>query len=141
MSDPTKIRAGAEAVAAALTTAWNEADAAAFAREFAPDADFVNIFGMHVTGRDEIEKIHQTIFDTIYKGSRNVFTVEEVRALGEHAAIAHVRAHLHVPSGPLTGEIVTLATAVLVLGGHHWLIDAFQNTRVQDPPGPIAGFQ
>ncbi|HWT07343.1 MAG TPA: SgcJ/EcaC family oxidoreductase [Xanthomonadales bacterium] len=140
MSDPTKIRAGAEAIAAALTAAWNAADAAAFANQFATDADFVNIFATHVAGRSEIEQLHKTVFDTIYKGSRNTFTVEEIRALGEHAAVAHIRAHLHVPSGPLTGEISTLATAVLVQDRHGWLIDAFQNTRVQTPP-TIGSFQ
>jgi uncharacterized protein (TIGR02246 family) len=141
MTDSTKARAAAETIAAALTTAWDAADSKAFAAEFTGDADFVNIFAMHVVGRDEIAQLHQTIFDTIYKGSRNTFTVEEVRGLGEHAAVAHIRAHLHVPSGPLTGEIVTLATAVLVREGHAWQIAAFQNTRVQTPPGPIAGFE
>ncbi len=136
MTDPTKARAAAETIAAALTTAWNAADSKAFAAEFAGDGDFVNIFAMHVVGRDEIAQLHQTIFDTIYKGSRNTFTVEEVRPLGEHAAVAHIRAHLHVPSGPLTGEVVTLATAVLVREGHDWQIAAFQNTRVQTPPIP-----
>jgi uncharacterized protein (TIGR02246 family) len=141
MSDPTKIRAAADTIAAALTVAWNAADGAAFAREFAADADFVNIFAMHVVGREEIAKIHQTIFDTIYKGSRNTFTVEEVRALCDHAAIAHIRAHLDVPSGPMAGDVVTLATAVLAREGHGWHIDAFQNTRVQAPPGPVAQFE
>jgi uncharacterized protein (TIGR02246 family) len=129
-----KIRAGADTIAAALTDAWNAADAAAFANQFAPDADFVNIFATHVSGRDEIAQLHKTIFDTIYKGSSNTFTVEEVRALGDRAAVAHIRANLHVPAGPLAGEFSTLATAVLVHQGHHWLIDAFQNTRVQTPP-------
>jgi uncharacterized protein (TIGR02246 family) len=140
MTDPTKIRAAAESIAAALTTAWNASDAAAFSHQFAPDADFVNIFATHVTGRGEIAQLHKTIFDTIYKGSRNTFTVEEVRALGEHAAVAHIRAHLHVASGPLAGEVVTLATAVLVSDRHGWLIDAFQNTRVQTPP-VVGAFQ
>jgi uncharacterized protein (TIGR02246 family) len=134
MTDTAKIRAGADAIAAALTAAWNKADGTAFAAPFAADADLVNIFATHVVGRDEIAQVYQTAFGTIYKESRNTFTVEEVRPLGEHAAIAHIRTHLHVPSGPLTGEITTLATAVLVRDGHNWLIDAFQNTRVQAPP-------
>ena len=138
MTDSTKVRAAAEAIAAALTTAWNAADAKAFAAEFASDADFVNIFGTHVVGRDEIAQAHQTIFDTIYKESRNTFTVEELRPLGDHAAVAHIRAHVHVPNGPLTGEVITLATAVLAREGHHWQIAAFQNTRVQPMPMPLS---
>ena len=141
MTDPTKIRAAAETIAAALATAWNAASGEDFAAQFAGDADFVNIFGMHVVGRDEIEKLHQTIFDTIYNGSHNAFTVEEVRPLGDHAGIVHVRAHLHVPSGSLAGDIITLATTVIVRDGHDWRISAFQNTRVQPPPGPIERFE
>ncbi len=134
MSDPTKIRAGAESIAAALTVAWNAADGAGFAREFTADADFVNIFAMHVAGRAGIEEIHHTIFGTIYKDSSSTFTVEKVRALGEHAAVAHIRAHVHVPGGPMAGEVATLATAVLVREEHAWRIASFQNTRVQPPP-------
>ncbi len=93
---------------------------------------------MHVVGQDQIAQIHQTIFETIYKGSHNTFTIEAVRALGDHAAIAHIRANLDVPGGPLAGEVVTLATAVFVRDGDGWKIDAFQNTRVQTPPEPVA---
>ena len=134
MTDLTNARTGAEAIAATLVAAWNAGDGKAFARAFTSDADFVNIFGTHVVGRDEVAQLHQQIFDTIYKGSRNVFTAEEVRTLCDHAAVAHIRAHLHVPSGPLTGEIATLGTAVIMREGHHWLIAAFQNTRVQPRP-------
>jgi uncharacterized protein (TIGR02246 family) len=141
MTESTKIQAGAETIAAALTAAWNAGDGPAFAREFTADADFVNIFAMHVVGRQQIANIHQTIFDAIYKGSRNAFTVEQVRALGDQVAVAHVRANLHVPAGPMAGEVITLATAVLVRDGEGWQIDAFQNTRVQARPGPVAEFQ
>ncbi len=141
MTDPTKDRTAAEAIAAALTAAWNSADGEAFAGQFAGDADFVNIFGMHVVGRDEIEKLHQRIFDTIYVGSHAEFTAEEVRALCDHAAVAHIRANLDVPSGPLAGKVVTLATVVMTRQGHTWQISAFQNTREQPPPGPITQFE
>ncbi len=137
MTDPTKARAGAETIAAALMTAWNAGDAKAFACEFAADADFVNIFATHVTGRDEIAQLHQTIFNTIYRGSKSTFSVEELRSLGEHAAVAHIRAHVDVPSGPLAGEVKTLATAVIVREGHDWRIAAFQNTRIQPSPVPV----
>ncbi len=134
MTDPAKARAAAEKIAAALTAAWNAADGEAFAAEFAGDADFVNIFAMHVEGREEIARVHQMIFDTIYKGSVNAFTVEEVRSLGEHAAVAHIRANLHVPAGPMAGDLKALATAVMQHDGYDWKIVAFQNTRETPPP-------
>lgn len=134
MTDLSNARAGAEAIAVALTAAWNAGDGGAFAAQFTQDADFVNIFAMHGVGRDAIAKGHQAIFDTIYKGSRNAFTVKDVRALGEDIVIAHISAQLHVPSGPMAGELAALATSVMLRDGDRWLITAFQNTRVQQPP-------
>ena len=139
MTDSTAARAAADKIAAALTTAWNAADGKAFAAEFTADADFVNIFAMHGVGQDAIARAHQTIFDTIYKGSTSLFTVKAVRPIGGDAAVAHIGARLQVPSGPMAGELAALATAVLVREGDDWRIVAFQNTREQAPPGPIAG--
>ncbi|MDP9024507.1 MAG: SgcJ/EcaC family oxidoreductase [Candidatus Eremiobacteraeota bacterium] len=138
MTDSTNVRAGADAIAAALTAAWNAADGAAFAREFTGDADFVNIFAMHFVGREAVAKAHEMIFDTIYRGSHNSFTVEKVRPLGDDAAVALIRANLQVPSGPMAGNLVALATAVIVRDGDAWRIVTFHNTREQAPP-PIKG--
>ncbi|HEY0383421.1 MAG TPA: SgcJ/EcaC family oxidoreductase, partial [Candidatus Elarobacter sp.] len=83
MTDSATIRAAAEGIAAALTTAWNAADATAFSAQFTADADFVNIYAMHGVGRDAIAQGHRAIFDTIYKGSVNLFTVDKVRPLND----------------------------------------------------------
>jgi uncharacterized protein (TIGR02246 family) len=129
-------RAGLDRIAGSLTEAWNAGDGVAFARCFTTDADFVNIFALHVVGRDAIAKQHQFIFDSIYRGSRNVFTILGTRALADAAVLAHIAADLHVLDGPLAGEIETLASAVFVRDGASWLIASFHNTRVQQPPGP-----
>lgn len=39
----------------ALSESWNNHDAATYASQFAEDADFVNVVGMHWRGRAEIE--------------------------------------------------------------------------------------
>ena len=140
MTDLAKLRAAIDKIAEALTNAWNAGNAEAFAAQFTTDADFVNIFATHVTGRDEIEQLLDPAFETIYKGSINKFTVEEVRPLGAHAVVVHLRTHINVPTGPLQGEIRALATAVLTPVGHDWQIAAYQNTRVQAPPS-AAEFQ
>jgi len=129
MAEALSDRAAADAVAAALTTAWNAADGAAFAREFTDDADFVNIFAMHGVGREAIAEAHQMIFDTIYRGSRNAFSVEAVRSLRDDVALAHIRALLEIPEGPMQGELRALATAVMVREGEAWKIAAFHNTK------------
>ena len=79
------------------------------------------------------------IFDTIYRGSRNAFSIEGLRSLRDGVALAHVRAELHVPNGPMAGELRALATAVLVREGDAWKIAAFHNTKEQAPPGPPPG--
>jgi uncharacterized protein (TIGR02246 family) len=134
MTDLAKLRAAIEKIAEALTNAWDAGNAEAFAAQFTTDADFVNIFATHVTGRDEIEQLFDQAFETIYKGSVNKFTVEEIRALGAHAVVVHLSSHAHVPTGPLQGEVRGLATAVFTPEGHGWQIAAYQNTRVQTPP-------
>lgn len=91
-----------------LTSAWNVGDGGAFARAFAEDADFVNIYATHVAGRDAVAQLHQTIFEGVYQGS--------------------------VPQGPMAGDMHTLATAVLVREGSGWSIASFHNTREQAPP-------
>lgn len=77
-----------------LETAWNNYDSAAWAALFAEDADFIHILGGHFHGRNDIEQGHRMIFDTIYKGSRNSFTVEGTRFVRPDVAIVFVRAHL-----------------------------------------------
>ena len=134
MAEAPPDRAAADAIVAALTTAWNAADGVAFAREFTDDADFVNIFATHGVGRDAIAEAHQMIFDTIYRGSRNAFSIEALRSLRDGVALAHVRAVLQVPEGPMAGELRALATAVLVREGDAWKIAAFHNTKEVQPP-------
>ena len=124
----------ADAIAAALTDAWNSYDGDAFAQQFTEDADFVNIFGMHGVGRKAIARAHQAIFEGIYQGSVNRFTVTKVRPIRADAMIAHIKAELSVPQGPMAGLLRAIALAVLVRENGAWKIVSFQNTREQAPP-------
>jgi hypothetical protein len=65
-----EVRADLDRVATSLTDGWNAADGVAFARCFTADADFVNIFALHVVGRE-----------AVYRGSRNAFSIVDARAL------------------------------------------------------------
>ncbi len=56
-------------LADALVAAWNDHDAEAFARPFAADADFTNVFGMKATGREAIAQFHKPVFQTIFRDS------------------------------------------------------------------------
>jgi uncharacterized protein (TIGR02246 family) len=115
---------------AVLENAWNRGDGSAFAQPFAQDADFVNIRGEHFRTREVIAKGHQGIFNTIYKGSVVRFQVTGVRAIAKGILLAHVKAALKAPTGPLAGEHRSLFTVVLAEGQDAWRIEAFQNTLI-----------
>jgi uncharacterized protein (TIGR02246 family) len=116
-----------------MESAWNAADAAGFSAPFADDADFVNVMGMHVRGRNAIAAGHEHIFRTIYAASANRYRLEGVRALRPDVALAHVHAHLSVPAGPMAGEHDALFSLVLTREADGWRIASFQNTFVRQP--------
>jgi uncharacterized protein (TIGR02246 family) len=121
-------------IVAALESAWNRADGVEFARYFAEDADFVNIYGMHGKGREAIGAAHDMIFRTVYRGSRMSMTITQLRTLREGVALMHLHSRLEVPEGPLQGEMHGAPSAVLTLKDGRWVIAAFHNTLVQTPP-------
>ena len=124
----------AEPMIKRLEDAWNAADGAAFGAPFTSDADFVNIRGELHSGGEEIAAGHQQIFDTIYAGSRVRYTLLQARELDDRVILAHVRATLNAPTGPLAGETNALASVVLVGNGDGHRIAAFHNTVVASQP-------
>jgi uncharacterized protein (TIGR02246 family) len=128
----------ASTVFSALETAWKNGDGDAFAEQFTPDADFVNIIGMHAQGKAAIAELHAQIFNTIYAGSIVSFPIKSVRLIGEGVAVAVTLPEVQAPSGPFKGTIQTVATATLVRAGDAWRIAAFHNTRRDAPPAGTA---
>ena len=129
-------RAALESIVGQLEAAWNAMDGAAFAAPFASDADFVNIRGEHFRGRPAIAAGHAGIFQTIYAGSTNRYTVEGARLLRPEVALVHVHALLDVPQGPLAGRHAARFSLVLTKEGGGWEITALHNTleAAQGPP-------
>jgi uncharacterized protein (TIGR02246 family) len=141
-ADETAIRK----LVAEQTEAWNRHDAAAWSKDFAPEADFVNIFGGVFQGREEIAKRHADIFLTLFKDSHTEVTVRRLVFIGKAKDVAVVDAD-HVVTGygelPPTirasGEPAALRTRmkyVLQKVKGRWLIIAGQNTDVK--PRPVA---
>lgn len=119
-----------------LETAWNNGDSITWASQFADDADFIHILGGHFHGRTEIERGHRMIFDTIYKGSRNKFTVEKVRLVRPDVAIVFVRAHLNWYLNGAEQQIDARPTLIAHKKDNgQWEIVTFQNTLIT-PGGP-----
>lgn len=121
------------AIVAHIERAWNDADAVCFAQPFADDGEQVNIFGTTLRDRAEIETRHREIFQTIFRGSRNVLTIEALRLIADGAILARVGSIVEVPEGPLRGTLHTRATLVLRrTATRGWEIVTFHNTRVAE---------
>lgn len=116
-----------------METGWNARDGKAFAAPFAPDADYVIVNGMHLKGRDVIEKGHIGIFATIYKDSRNQATIKSVRFLRADVAAVHVEWNLEfrAPDGKMR-KGRALNTMIMTKEDGKWHISVFQNTPIQE---------
>ena len=114
-----------------METGWNAHDGKAFAAPFAVDADYVVVNGMHVKGRDEIEKGHIGIFTTIYKDSRNAATIKSVRFIRRDVAVIHTEWNLEFTIGSETRKGHALSTMIMTKDDGKWSIVAFQNTPIQ----------
>jgi uncharacterized protein (TIGR02246 family) len=120
------------ALATHLKDSWNRFDSKAFASVFAEDADFIHILGAHYTGRENIDKGHRVIFDTIYKGSHNEFEVHKVRPLGADVAMVFSQSTLDFFQGGSKVTIKSRPTFVAKRTDGKWEIVAFQNTLQKD---------
>jgi uncharacterized protein (TIGR02246 family) len=69
---------------------WNAADGKLLASSFAEDADFVAVTRQHGKGREIIGKVHDEILATVFKGTRNSATVNEIRFLRPDVASVDV---------------------------------------------------
>lgn len=116
-----------------LDGAWNAADSAKFAAEFSDDADLINIFGAHFSGRAEIEKRIRSIFDTIYKGSTHRSRrLEMARYLSPDSILALSSNEIAVPAGPMAPVSRNRQTFILTKSGDTWRIRHWHNTAIQD---------
>lgn len=117
-------------VLARLEHAWNTADGAAYGREYAEGATFVNVDGLLATGPDAIAAGHDAIFSTVYAGSTNRMHLVEAVPVADGVIAAVSRNTLVVPAGPLAGVREALVTSVLVGGADGWRVSASQTTLV-----------
>lgn len=122
-----------------LTAAWARGDGAGFAAAFSTDARFVNIEGLALAGRADIEKHHAALFAGPYKGTRAAVGATAIRFLRPDVAIVAVSAAVLPPDAP---EAVAEAaktnppfviTCTLARDERGWAIESFQNTPKQAP--------
>ena len=128
-----------------FATDWNHHDMEAFGKLFAPDAEFVNVTGAIMKGREDIQMHHAWAHGAIpkttqvpgtnpanygiFKSSTMKFDAIEVRFLRSDVALAHVNWQLQNDvrtSIPRHGVLLF----VLTRGKDGWLIASGQNTEI-----------
>lgn len=115
-----------------IADCWNRHDMKAFAQLFAEHADFVNIGGKHLQGRNEIESHHAAIHTGHYGDSHLTVNPFGVRFLRPDVAIVHVSSE--VVYNEAREKRTTLMTLVLTNQGNRWLVAAAQNTLTGGSP-------
>jgi uncharacterized protein (TIGR02246 family) len=122
--------------------AWNVGDAVAWTKDFADDADFINILGTHYQGKEETRQRHAELFSTIFKGSEVRVDVWKVRFVGSSGAVVEttheLRGFSRLPPGirpTLEGEILkTRMKYVFETQAGKWVIVSAQNTAIAPRP-------
>ena len=128
-----------------FSTDWNHHDMEAFGKLFTTDADFVNVIGIWMKGRREIQMHHAWAHGAIpestrvagtkrrlygiFRNSTMKFNQVDVRMLQSDVAIAHVRWEL-LGDSRTTNPRRGILTFVLTRQQGGWLIAAAQNTEI-----------
>lgn len=116
--------------------AWNFHECKGFGNDFTVDADFVNIYGMHFSGRAEIEERHVRIMQTFLKGSFFEVVKMQLREVqpGLVVAIVHWRVSgFRTPRSDMNKPAETregLFSHVFIKNDDKWEITATQNTLI-----------
>ncbi|MCG6856646.1 MAG: SgcJ/EcaC family oxidoreductase [Salaquimonas sp.] len=119
----------------ALLTAWNVHDAHAFAASFSDDADFTNVFGMRAHGRDEIEKFHAPIFETMFAKSTLSKTGIDIRWVRPDVAAIDVNWHMTGARDPHGNEWPArrgLMNLLATCEGDRWSLMLMHNMDLPD---------
>ncbi|HWO20590.1 MAG TPA: SgcJ/EcaC family oxidoreductase [Kofleriaceae bacterium] len=135
--EPAVQKAFGEQVAAAFADAWNRHDMNALAALMAEDADFVNIFGTWMHGREEIRQRHVQIHETAFRNSTITATQVQTRFVAPNVAI--VRWAWQVTSvltrdGQPAPDLQGILTHVVHRQGDRFMLLSTQNTRTVPEP-------
>jgi uncharacterized protein (TIGR02246 family) len=109
---------------------WNAHDAHVFASAFAPDADFTNVRGVGVSGRENIEKFHAQAFQKMFMQSHQTAEVKKIRFLKPDVAVVDAEWKMTGALGPdgVSRPVRTgLLDLVFTSSGGNWLITVMHN--------------
>lgn len=124
-------QADIEEIIHSYAQAWNEQAGVGFAKDFSEDADFVNIYGMHFSGREEIESRHVHIMQTFLKDSKIKIENIKLREVNPGLVIALIDWSVEgfrMMHSNKVGKREGLFTQVFLFDNNKWEIIASQNT-------------
>lgn len=132
------------ALIASQAETWNRHDAAAWVAPFEADAEFVNIVGMRLAGREQIQQRHAELFQGIFSKSSVVITTGKLTRLGPDAALVdtvyELRGYERLPPGirptDADGTLRTRMRYALSRRSDGWHVAAAQNTAIFPAPEP-----
>jgi uncharacterized protein (TIGR02246 family) len=113
----------------ATVAAWATGDGAAYAANFTADATYVTFVGTCYTGREEIARAHQALFDKFLQGSVLVDDILAIRFLSPDTAVVTSRGDVG-KHGSRPSKLTKVQTCTVVREADgQWRIAAFQNTK------------
>jgi uncharacterized protein (TIGR02246 family) len=135
---------GVRAAVERLAAAWNARDAAALAQGVTEDVSLVGLLGERYDGREIVELSYRHVFDTILKGARGIFTVEQIKFLKPDVAVAivHQKVTSHLSQAAIASTLrqreisdrlydsEARTTLTLIKRNNAWAIAALHNTLV-----------
>jgi uncharacterized protein (TIGR02246 family) len=124
-----------------LADAWNTSNAAAWAGEYWPEGELINIRGDVLSGPSQVRDQTAKILAGPFKGSHFTFVVRHLRCIGTDVVIADidilVTGYQALPAGIMVsspGELRTRMKYVYERRNETWRIIASQNTMVISTP-------
>lgn len=119
-------------IIANMERAHNQHDADELDRHFTSDATWVNVFGARLSGWQQINEVHKTLYKGPLQNSYARYQVVNISFVRSDVVIAHIRQYPTTPEGEIIEEGQgSLAIYVMVKESGVWKVAAGQNTFVQ----------
>jgi uncharacterized protein (TIGR02246 family) len=128
--DPDEV---AREIAGRFTDTWNRHDMDQFGRLFHDDGSFVNVVGIRMRGREEIQQVHAKIHAGPYRNSHIAVEVDAAHELVPGVIVADLSTELSGDDRAPGERRRSLLTAVVDRREDEWGIAAAQNTLVMPP--------
>jgi uncharacterized protein (TIGR02246 family) len=120
-------------VADCFARAWNRHDMEELGELFHDDADFVNVVGVKLTGRESIKSHHAIGHAGPFAHSTLQVAVDDAREIVPGVIVAHVHSQLDGDERAPGQTRHTLMTLVIEQRAAQWMIVAAHNTNLAVP--------